>query len=100
MEATSETANGIEVLDVTAALDAGSWTKVDLLKIDIEGGEAEVFKSSELTDAWLPRVKAMAIEIHDEFECRETIMKQLKKHDFQVVDSAEGLTIAIKADQG
>lgn len=38
---------------------------IDLMKLDIEGGEAEVFKS--VTPKSLARVKAIVIEFHDRF---------------------------------
>jgi FkbM family methyltransferase len=38
---------------------------VDLLKVDIEGAEKEVFESSS---AWIDRVGAIAIELHDEIK--------------------------------
>ena len=37
---------------------------IDLLKLDVEGAEYELF--SDGTDAWLPRVRAIAVEVHDD----------------------------------
>ncbi|MEY3499837.1 MAG: hypothetical protein RL308_1506 [Bacteroidota bacterium] len=65
---------------------------IDFLKIDIEGSEVELFKDfSQLQ--WLNKVKVIALEIHDEFNCREHIESNLEKH-FILSHSGE-LTIGI-----
>ena len=43
-------------------IDASGFTEVDLLKIDIEGAERELFRGHLL---WLERVRTIAIEFHD-----------------------------------
>jgi FkbM family methyltransferase len=40
------------------------WNFVDLLKIDIEGGERELFKEPYFKD-WIHRVRIFVIELHD-----------------------------------
>lgn len=66
---------------------------IDFFKMDIEGAEAEVF--SERADiSWLDKVKFIAIEIHDEFNCRERIEDILKSKHFYLLNSDE-LAIAI-----
>ena len=39
------------------------FTKIDLLKMDIEGTEKEIFEAS--TDEWLPKTRTICIELHD-----------------------------------
>lgn len=46
-------------------MDEVGIATVDILKIDIEGAELEVFSSG--TDEWLPRVRLIIIETHDRF---------------------------------
>lgn len=66
---------------------------IDFFKMDIEGAEAEVF--SERADlSWLDKVKFIAIEIHDEFNCRKRIEDILILKHFSLLNSDE-LTIAI-----
>jgi FkbM family methyltransferase len=38
---------------------------IDLLKLDIEGAEQELFKTG--TESWLPHVRQIVIELHDRF---------------------------------
>lgn len=66
---------------------------IDILKMDIEGGEADIFKpGSDLS--FLSRTKIIAMEIHDEFDCREAINRILFEHGFVLYTSGE-LTVGI-----
>ena len=67
---------------------------IDILKIDIEGSEKELFTSPNTNLDFLHRTKCIAIEIHDEFKCREAIYKVLTQYGFTYIDVAES-TIAI-----
>jgi len=55
----SQKVNGFTVDKI---MDMFNLPKIDLLKIDIEGAEKEVFES---TPAWLGNVNSMAIELHE-----------------------------------
>lgn len=69
--------NGIKAYTVNEILDKFSIDKIDLLKVDIEGAEKELF--SENVDQWLPRVKVVMIELHDRFKfgCKESVYNAL-----------------------
>ena len=54
-------ADPIPVLDVPSLLECAAWNEVDLLKIDIEGGEAEVFANCS---GWIRSVRSMIVETH------------------------------------
>ena len=49
---------------VPAVMDEFGIGQLDLLKIDIEGGEVEVFNSSA---PWIDRIAAVSVELHDRF---------------------------------
>ena len=66
---------------------------IDVLKIDIEGSEAEIFKE-ENDLFFLNFVKVIALEIHDEFHCREAIYDILRARNFTIFNSGES-TIGI-----
>lgn len=66
--------------------------RIDILKIDIEGGEQFVFADERDVDLFLPQVRYLAIEIHNEFGVRKKIMAMLEKHGFSYFRSGE-LTI-------
>jgi FkbM family methyltransferase len=50
---------------VPTLLDLSAFAEVDILKVDIEGAELEIFSHNAL--AWLPRVKLIIVETHDRF---------------------------------
>tara|TARA_B110000902_G_scaffold261516_1_gene336447 strand:- start:397 stop:1236 length:840 start_codon:yes stop_codon:yes gene_type:complete len=80
-----------ETTTVSEIVKNHSMECIDFIKIDIEGGEDDVF--SEKADlAWLERVNLIAIEIHDEFDCRERIESVLRSNNFNITYSGE-LTI-------
>jgi FkbM family methyltransferase len=55
---------------------------LDLLKMDVEGAEAEIFKNGT---AWLNRVKVLIIELHDRIVpgCTQALYHALQGHHFQ-----------------
>jgi FkbM family methyltransferase len=55
----------VECVSILDLLAEYSLSKIDLLKVDIEGAEKEVFESA---DAWIDRVDAIVIELHDRFK--------------------------------
>ncbi len=57
---------------------------IDILKIDIEGGEKEVFKAFEKDNSILSKIKFIAIEIHDEVAERAKINTQLLNAGFEI----------------
>ena len=67
---------------------------IDILKIDIEGSEKEVFTGANADVSFLSKTKCIAVEIHDEFDCRDAIYSILTKYNFKYFDSGE-LTIGI-----
>jgi FkbM family methyltransferase len=55
----------VPTLSMVGLLRLFGLTEIDLLKIDIEGAEEEIF--SKGAEIWLPRVKCLVIETHDRF---------------------------------
>ncbi len=54
----------IEALTMEDLLAMGGTEHIDILKLDIEGAEKELFESN--CDAWLGKVRVMMIELHDQ----------------------------------
>jgi FkbM family methyltransferase len=48
--------------DIPALMAHGGFTRIDLLKIDIEGAEVELFLNSP--EQWLPCVRNLSVELH------------------------------------
>ncbi len=66
---------------------------IDILKIDIEGAEIEVFSSDDLT--WLRNVRCLIIELHDFMRagCSPPFYRAISKHDFSQFISGENLIV-------
>jgi FkbM family methyltransferase len=79
--------DGISLNDV---VESSPKKRIDLLKIDIEGGERELFASG--FESWLSRTRTIVIETHGP-ECREMFLQAVQPYGFKVQD-AEYVMIA------
>jgi FkbM family methyltransferase len=66
-----------------------SFETVDFLKIDIEGGEKNLFETWNLNSDVLQRVKYLALEIHDEIVDRKFIQGILIRSGFNLQEINE-----------
>lgn len=55
--------NGCRALTLTTLMREVGIDTVDILKIDVEGAEREIFTNCD----WMDKVKLLAIELHDRF---------------------------------
>jgi FkbM family methyltransferase len=83
--AEDKTADIIRGITVPELLAEAQQDKIDLLKIDIEGAEKELFTGDT---SWLSQVRNLCIEIHDE-RCRQAVMNAFKSYQFQVENRQE-----------
>jgi FkbM family methyltransferase len=77
-------------IDIPAILDRLQSESVDLLKVDIEGSEGELFREP-YCHRWLPRVKNIAIELHND-TCRAAFFRAMERYNCDLSESGE-LTI-------
>lgn len=54
---------GIAGISISHIMEKYGWNNIDVLKIDIEGSEQQVFEKN--FEQWLPKVKMIIIELHD-----------------------------------
>ena len=92
VEAQSKT--DLEAFSIAYLVERLKWDTIDILKIDIEGSEKEVFTNPASDISFLAITKCIAIEIHDEFDCREAINEILINYGFSLFNAGE-LTIGI-----
>jgi FkbM family methyltransferase len=73
--AVSDEAGDCPALTVSSLMRQFRIDRIDLLKIDIEGGEKEVFACSD----WQDKVDTIVIELHDRFKpgCSESVNRAL-----------------------
>lgn len=87
-----ETVAGITVADLLAQIDP---EPIDLLKLDIEGSELELFTTG--VDQWLHRIGIIAIELHDRLKpgCAETFYGALTSRKFVQEINGENIFIRL-----
>jgi FkbM family methyltransferase len=90
----SDDIGAIEAFTINYLAEVNGFDYIDILKIDIEGSEKQIFTSANANLDFLKKTKCIVIEIHDEFECREDIYLILKNYGFTYLNQGE-LTIGI-----
>ena len=80
-------------ISLSTLLDKTEFSLIDILKIDIEGGEKELFSKEETISPVLKKTRFIAMEIHDHLADRQHILSILEKNNFSWFDHEE-LTIA------
>jgi FkbM family methyltransferase len=76
-------AGSVEAFTIPQLIARG-WGKVDLLKVDVEGGEREIFGPG--AKEWLPQIRNVVIELHGQ-ECSDRFFNALAGYDYQLVRS-------------
>lgn len=71
----------VECTSVAEIINRFSLQRVDILKLDIEGAETEIFASEQIE--WLDRVDNILIEIHGP-EAERVVLDVLQSSDFEV----------------
>ncbi|HPA22896.1 MAG TPA: FkbM family methyltransferase [Ferruginibacter sp.] len=62
-ESNQKSANSIEAITIDTIMQQQGWTGIDILKVDIEGSEKELFSANY--QKWLPVTKVIFVEVHD-----------------------------------
>ena len=76
--------NAITGLTVSAIMSECDFERIDLLKLDIEGAEREIFDASDLD--WMNRTNAIMIELHDRFRpgCEAAFLDAARRFGFEI----------------
>jgi len=95
-EAKGEESNIIEAISLGQIIKESNLSQIDVLKIDIEGAEVELFSGN--CDEWLSITKYIIIETHDWLRngCAKTLFQALFKYDFKLCIQKENLVIILK----
>jgi FkbM family methyltransferase len=87
----------IEGVDIETLFASSGQDRISILKVDVEGAEAEIF--SKNYRSWLDKVDAIAIELHDDSvfgKATEVFFTAIEAGGFQVSRSGQ-LTVCRKA---
>lgn len=98
-EVAVEGPNTVRAVSVKEIMHRHHFPRIDILKIDVEGAELELFSSGY--EEWLPLTRVIMIELHDRFRkgCSKSFFSALVKYDFSVFQSGENL-ICIRNEAG
>jgi FkbM family methyltransferase len=79
-----------ELRTVSEVMREHRLTRIDLLKIDVEKGEADVLAG--IADEDWPRIRQVVVEVHDLHNCRvSTVSALLRRHGFDVAVDQEAI---------
>jgi len=89
--AKKEDSETIPAYNIEELMKYSGVNEIDILKIDIEGSEREVFSSD--FERWLPKTKILIIETHDRFRpgCEASVEKALSNYSFKKYSKGENL---------
>ena len=92
-DTTADDPEALKTTTIAKILDDSGFDEVDLLKLDIEGAEREVFDDIANPDEWLPKVKVMVIELHDRMKvgCSNAFFKAVSRHNYYMDIIGENL---------
>lgn len=81
----------IETISIADIMRTQNWDRIDLLKLDIEGAEKELFEKDY--DVWLPKTKCLIIELHDGLKMgsSKNFFAAISKYDFNYRQRGENL---------
>jgi FkbM family methyltransferase len=85
--------NTIKTTTIPSLIKKYNFPRIDILKVDIEGAEIELFKNGDLS--WLSNVKCLLVECHDHKRkgCTETLFKSIYPYSFTVGFKGETFVI-------
>jgi FkbM family methyltransferase len=83
-ECSADEEGGIEAVTIGQIMRRYKRGSIDILKIDIEGAESELFSGNY--EEWLPNAKLIMIELHDHIRkgSSKPFFSALSRHDFSV----------------
>lgn len=83
----------IEGLPIRELIGLAGFEQVDLVKVDIEGAEVELFKGDL---DWLRQVNAIAIEFHGDSRAVTRFDGVMRDYGFRVLDDNPHTTLAVR----
>lgn len=90
--------NTIKTITIDEVIKENNLEYIDLLKIDIEGAEKELFASNYKN--WIPVTKCIVIELHDGMKmgCSKSFFRTISKYNFSFHQMNGGNSLFINRD--
>jgi FkbM family methyltransferase len=92
-ESSIPTQDSIKVYTIDQLMKQFGIAQIDVLKIDIEGSEMQLFESNY--DSWLSKTKVIIIELHDKMRAgsSKSFFNALSNYDYSLEMSGENIVI-------
>ncbi len=90
-EVSTENENTIKAIGIESLMKTHNMSQIDILKIDIEGSEYELFQQN--TEKWLPKTNAIVIELHDNLKpnATKTFFNAIQPYNYKMFGKGENL---------
>lgn len=90
-EISQPAAGSIEAWSIDGIMKKQQWETVDVIKLDIEGSEKQVFEKNY--ENWLPKTKALFVELHDRMVegSSKAVFAAISKYNFSCEIVGENL---------
>jgi FkbM family methyltransferase len=91
VEETEDTTGAVLAYSISDIMKQMGWKTVDLLKLDVEGSEKEIFSSNY--EDWLPQVKVLIVEMHDRMKkgSSKAVFSTINRYDFSFEVAGENV---------
>ena len=95
-ETNKSTPNSIKAFTINSIMEQFSLNHIDILKIDIEGSEKELFQ--EGYESWLSKTKVLIVELHDNMRdgCSKSFFKALNNYKHHIKYKGENIYVFMK----
>jgi len=95
-EASDDYIGGVEAISLVEIMNENDLEHIDILKVDIEGSEKELFELNY--EYWLSKTKVLVIELHDKKRegCSVSFFKAISKYNFEMYHKGENIIIVFK----
>jgi len=92
-EVNLEEQRSFKAVTIGEILRKSGYDAIDILKLDIEGAEKEVF--SDNYEEWLNKVNILIIELHDRMKegCSKAFFSAIKKYNFNITFKGENIIL-------
>jgi FkbM family methyltransferase len=93
VDANGKQVGSVDAITMDDIITRFNLQTIDILKIDIEGAEKELFTHNY--ESWLPKVRCIVIELHDMYRpgCATAFFKAISSREFDIFCKGEDMVI-------
>lgn len=83
-ECSADVPNSFKAISLETLMKRNALSHIDLLKLDVEGSERELFSAGY--EYWLPKTRTIIVETHDWLKdgCSREVFKAISKYSFKL----------------